>query len=187
MDKFVLDLIKRLAHIFGGTRPLDPYTSVLRVSGAHPVYVNIGTPAGKLIILNRADSNLDFAVCQRFKEEYEPVDFFPGRICNDFSCYKYPVYLVVPWNAPGVENLLGCMRGLVIFNRVIGPDPVVGPHFDNEMGQWGAILLRDEIALKKLPYQEYDKTIRRALGRFCEINWLRALLEGDNVLYKIRK
>jgi hypothetical protein len=185
MDKFILDMIRRLAHIFGGTRELNPLTHVLRISEIHPVYVNIECP--RMPQLRIAD-NPDYDACEELKAKCNPAAFFPGVLENNFPLRAYPVYLVVPWNALGVENLLGCMRGSILFNRVVGPDRVAGPCFDNEMGQWGAVLLKDEIALKNLPYADHDKNLFEALGdNWRDLGWLHALLEGDKVLYKIKK
>jgi len=185
MDKIVLDLIKYLAHIFGGTRAVNPLTHVLRISEIHPVYVNIECPRMPQF---RIAVNSDYDACERFKTKCEPVAFFPGVLENNFSLRAYPIYLVVPWNAFSIKKILHCTRGLVLFNRVDGPDRINGPCFDNEMGQWGAILLNNEAALKNLAYADHDKNLFEALGdNWRDLAWLRTLLGGDKVLYKLKQ
>lgn len=184
MDKFVVALIDRLAYIFGNTRALNPFTSVLRISSIHPVYANIECPAMPRLRIN---TNFSYDACERFKARCESVAFFPGLLENGFPLRTYPIYLVVPWNAPGAGNSLDCMRGLVLFNRVVGPDPVHGPQLDNEMGQWGAILMKDETALKNLPYQEHDRSLALALGKnWRDLSWLRSLLQEKHILYRLK-
>ena len=185
MEKFVLKLIKHLAHVFGGTRVVNPLTHVLRISEIHPAYVNIECP---LMPQLRLTVNPDYDACEGFKAKCEPVAFFPGVLENNFPLRAYPIYLVVPWNVLGVENLLGCMRGLILFNRVDGPDRINGPCFDNEMGQWGAALLKHEAALQNLAFTKHDRNLIQALGeKWPDLDWLQALLKGDKILFKIKK
>lgn len=80
------------------------------------------------------------------------------------------------------------MKGLIVFCRVIGPDRILGPHFDNEYGQWGAVLMKDEIALKNFPYQEHDSSLEMALGHdWRNLEWLRSLLMRNQVLYELKR
>jgi hypothetical protein len=181
MDKFVLELIKRLASIFSGMRVSDPYIDVRRISKIHPVYANIHTPRMARL---RHQVNPDYDACEKFKAKCQPVAFFPGMLENNFPLCKYPIYLVVPWGAYDVQNALTCMRGVVLFNRVVGPDPVEGPSFDNEMGQWGAVLLGDETVLRNLPY---DKSMEKAMPDPHDISWLMHLLKGDKILFKLKQ
>lgn len=186
MEKVALDLIKRFAHIINGTRVLNQRTEVIRTSEIHPIYANFHAPIAKMARLGM-DESLDFDACEAFKAKYLPVAFFPGRMENNFPWKAFPIYLVVPWNC-AIPALLNCVRGLVLFNRVDGPDKIYGPCFDNEFGQWGAVLFEDEIALKNFPYQEHDRSLEMALGSdWRDIEWLRSLLLQDKIFYEPRK
>ena len=187
MEKFVLDLIKRFAYILNGTRVLNPRTNVRRISEIHPVYADINTPADCVARLGIEEVNPDFTACESFKKKCQPIAFFPGQMENNFPYCAYPIYLVAPWEFWLMPNALTCMRGLVLFNRVIGPDKIVGPQFDNELGQWGAVLLKNEIALKNFSYQDHDRALEMALGEnWRDVNWLRDLLKKEKILYKLK-
>lgn len=178
-----LSLVARFASIFSSKKEeLNPRTEVIRTSEIHPVYVNIDTPPDRYV-RQGLDKNPDFEVCETFKDKCEPVAYFPGELENNFPLNAFPIYLVVPWNGTGINELLKQMRGLVIFNRVIGPDKIEGPCFDNEYGQWGAILLKNEVALINLPYVEHDRSLKIALGQnWRDIEWLRRLLMDDRAI-----
>lgn len=189
MEQFVRDLIQQLAHIFNGTRTLNPLTEVRRISEIHPVYADIHSPmmARLHITVNPA-----FDACEKFKAKCEPVAFFPGSHIDGASyqvTYRaYPIYLVAPWEALDIPDSLQSMRGLILFNRVIGPDRIFGSHFDNEMGQWGVSLIKDEIALKNLPYQEHDRGLIQAMGKnWRDLSWLKSLLEREKVFYALKQ
>jgi len=183
--EIVMELINALIRVFGGNKLPNPRTRVLRISEIHPLYANFDTPASRSARLGLEDRNLDFELCEEFKGRCNPIAFFPGKVENGFPFRQYPIYLVVPW---GVESpSFAHIRGLILFNRVMGPDRIEGPCFDNEPGQWGAILAKDEIVLRNLPYQTHDKTLRDALGeKWQDISWLKTLLEGKNLLCKLK-
>lgn len=186
MEQFVFDLIKRFAHIFHGTRVLNLRTNVRRISEIHPVYADIDTPADRVVRLGIEEANPDFSICESFKEKCQPIAFFPGQLENNFPYCAYPIYLVVPWNCQ-VPELLKCICGLILFNCVTGPDKITGLHFDNEYGQWGAVLMKDEIALKNFAYQEHDRNLEMALGPdWHNLSWLCSLLQGKEILYHLK-
>lgn len=191
MFKLAMDLVGRFAKIFSSEkRELNSRTSVIRTSEIHPVYANIDTPASRIVKIGIEEENSDYVACEQFKKKSEPVAFFPGELENNFPLNAFPIYLVVPWNGGlSINESLKQMSGLVVFNRVAGPDKVNGPCFDNEYGQWGAILLKDETALINLPYQEYDRSLKIALGKnWRDIEWLRRLLRGDRyIIFKEKK
>jgi hypothetical protein len=174
-------LIERFEKIIEGKEPLNPRTEVIRISEIHPVYVNIDTPPARFKKVLQA--NPDFEACERFKARCRPVAFFPGELENNLPLNAFPIYLVIPWNNAGPLELLQRMRGLVLFNRVVGPDRIIGPCFDNEYGQWGAVLLRDETALLNFPYMDRDRSLKIALGKnWRDIGWLRSLLMSNEVI-----
>lgn len=184
---WILELIGQMAHIFDGVPGQNPRTDIIRISEIHPVYVNIDMPAGRSIRMGIEEANLDFDACEKFKAKCEPVAFFPGQLENNFPLCAYPIYLVVPWQARDITVGLYCMQGLVLFNRVIGPDRVIGPQFDNELGQWGAVSISDELVLANLPYLEHDRGLKLAIGEnWHDLFWLRELLQGKKTLYKLK-
>lgn len=179
-----LSLVARFAKIFSSKKEeLNPRTDVIRTSEIHPVYVNINTPPSRYIKLGIGESNPDFVACEAFKDKCEPVAYFPGELENNFPLNAFPIYLVVPWNGTGINELVKQMRGLVVFNRFIGPDKIEGPCFDNEYGQWGAMLLKNEVALINLLYVEHDRSLKIALGQnWRNVEWLRRLLMDDRAI-----
>lgn len=185
MDKCVLDLINLLSSIFAGTKICARGVDIYRPSAIYPVFLNIHN-----FMFATRRSNPELLGCEALKAKFEPVAYFPGMPGKEGGpgYNAFPIYLVAPWFAENIPGELTAIRGLVVFNRVIGPDPILGPHFDNEMGLWGAVLISDESALKNLPYQEHDKTLESALGEnWRDLEWLHLLLTQDKIIYKLRK
>lgn len=185
MEKFVLDLIKCLSPIFGGTKTRARGVDISRPNVVYPVFMNIHN-----FMFATRRSNPELFACEAMKAKCEPAAYFPGMPGKEGGpgFNAFPIYLVVPWFAENIPDELIAIRGLVVFNRVIGPDPILGPYFDNGVGLWGAILASDELSLKNLPYQEYDKSLILALGEnWRDLSWLSSLLMQSEIIYKLKK